>query len=65
MSADANRTIAGFLVAEFEHEIQTTIRVISALPEDGARYQPDAKSKTGLALVRHIALEDDSRVNGC
>ena len=56
-STDA-KTIADFLIADFEQETQTTVRVLEAVPDGRLDYQPDAKSKTGLGLVRHIALED-------
>ncbi len=53
MSAGRAKTIAGF-----EHEMQTTIRVIEAVPDGHLDYQPDSKSKTALGLVRHITMED-------
>ena len=53
------KTVADFLIADFENEMQTTLRVIEAVPNDHLDYQPDAKSKTGLGLVRHITLEDE------
>jgi uncharacterized damage-inducible protein DinB len=39
--------------------MQTTQRVIAAVPIDHLDYQPDPKAKTGLGLVRHITLEDE------
>ncbi len=68
MDATQAKTIADFLIADFENEMQTTLRVIEAVPSDKLDYQPDAKSKTALGLVRHITLEDewllDCIVNG-
>ncbi len=58
MNATEAKTIADFLAADFLNEMQATQRVIAAVPTDHLDYQPDAKSKTGLGLVRHIALED-------
>ncbi len=58
MDSRAAKTIADFLIADFENEMQTTERVLMAVPTDRLDYRPDAKSKTGLGLVRHIALED-------
>jgi uncharacterized damage-inducible protein DinB len=52
------KTIANFLVADFEQEIPTTLRVLEAVPEGNLGYRPDTKGKTGLGLVRHLALED-------
>ena len=52
------KALADFLVADFEYEMQTTLRVLQAVPDSNLDYRPDPKSKTGLGLVRHIALED-------
>jgi uncharacterized damage-inducible protein DinB len=57
------KTIADFLIADFESEMQTTLRVIEAVPNDHLDYQPDSMSKTGLGLVRHITLEDEWLLN--
>lgn len=57
------KAVADFLVADFEHEMQTTVRVLDAVPNGHLGYRPDAKAKTGLGLVRHIALEDDWLLN--
>lgn len=59
MRPENAQTIARFLIADFEYEMQTTLRVIEAVPTGQLDYQPDAKSKTGLGLVRHITLEDE------
>lgn len=58
MDLNEAKIVANFLIADFENEMQTTLRVILAVPNDQLNYQPDTKSKTGLGLVRHIALED-------
>jgi len=52
------KTVAEFLIADFTSEMQTTLRVLQAVPKSHLDYRPDAKSKTGLGLIRHIALED-------
>jgi uncharacterized damage-inducible protein DinB len=57
------RTVAEFLAADFENEMQATLRVIGAMPNDHLDYRPDAKSKTGLGLARHLALEDEWLLN--
>jgi len=59
MGPEETKTVADFLIADFESEMQTTLRVIEAVPNDHLDYQPDLKSKTGLGLVRHITLEDE------
>jgi uncharacterized damage-inducible protein DinB len=53
------KTIADFLTADFENEMQATLRVIEAVPTGHLGYRPDAKSKTSLGLIRHITLEDE------
>jgi uncharacterized damage-inducible protein DinB len=57
------KTVAEFLVADFRNEMPTTLRIIHAVPTGHLNYQPDAKAKTGLGLVRHIALEDEWLLN--
>jgi uncharacterized damage-inducible protein DinB len=57
------KTVRDFLIAEFEYEMQTTLSVLGAVPKESLDYRPDAKSKTGLGLVRHIALEDEWILN--
>src|ERR1051325_11092077 len=59
MDTNHAKTVADFLIADFENEMQTTLRVIGAVPEGRLDYRPDPKSKTGLGLVRHITLEDE------
>lgn len=63
MDSKEAKTVADFLIAEFEHEMQATLRVIDAVPSGKLGYQPDAKAKTGLGLVRHITLEDEWILN--
>ena len=57
------RTVADFLVADFEQEMQTTLRVFEAVPNQRLDYRPDSKGKTGLELLRHIGLEDAWMLN--
>jgi uncharacterized damage-inducible protein DinB len=59
MNPSDAQTIAKFLVADFADEIQTTARVLGAVPIDRLDYRPDPKSKTALGLIRHITLEDE------
>jgi len=59
MGSHEAKTVADFLIADFENEMQTTLRVIEAVPSNHLDYRPEAKSKTGLGLVRHITLEDE------
>ena len=63
MGPQEAKTVADFLVADFENEMQTTLRVVGAVPNNHLDYRPDSKSKTGLGLVRHITLEDEWLLN--
>ncbi len=63
MKPEQARTVADFLIADFENEMQTTTRVLEAVPADHLDYQPDGKAKTGLGLIRHIPLEDEWLLN--
>ena len=57
------KTVADFLIADLEQEMQATLRVLEAVPGSHLDYRPDSKSKTGLGLVRHITLEDEWLLN--
>src|SRR5215471_13671893 len=63
MSSQDSKTVADFLIADFENEMQTTMRVMEGASDGRLDYQPDAKSRTGLGLVRHITLEDEWLLN--
>ena len=63
MDSKQAKTVADFLIADFENEMRTTLRVVEAVPNDHLDYRPDSKSKTGLGLVRHITLEDEWLLN--
>ena len=63
MNSNETKTVADFLIADFEYEMQTTLRVIEAVPTGHLDYRPDPKSKTALGLVRHITLEDEWLLN--
>lgn len=63
MSAAEAKTIADFLIADFEGEMQTTMRVMAAVPDSHLDYRPDSVSKTGPGLLRHLALEDEWLLN--
>ena len=63
MDSNEAKTVADFLIADFENEMQTTVRVIEAVPNTNLDYRPNSKSKTGLGLVRHITLEDEWLLN--
>jgi len=58
MTPQEAKTIGDFLIADLKSEIPTTVRVIESAPADKLDYQPDAKSATGLGLVRHLVAVD-------
>jgi len=62
-SNETTKTVADFLIADFENEMQATLRVIEAVPNGHLDYRPDPKSKTALGLIRHIPLEDEWLLN--
>lgn len=59
MKPNQANLIASHLLAVLESEILTTTAVFSALPPGRLDYRPDQTSKSALALMRHIALEDE------
>jgi uncharacterized damage-inducible protein DinB len=63
VSPQEAKTVADFLLADFSYEMQTTLSVLGAVPNNHLDYRPNAKSKTGLGLVRHITLEDEWILN--
>jgi uncharacterized damage-inducible protein DinB len=63
MDSKEAKMVADFILADFANEMQTTLRVIQAVPPSRLDYRPDGKAKTGLGLVRHITLEDEWLLN--
>ena len=63
MDSATAKTVADFLLADFDGEIPTTIRVLEAVPAGRLDYRPDSTGKTGLGLLRHLALEDEWLLN--
>jgi hypothetical protein len=68
MTPEQASTIAGFLLPQIEQEIQTTARVIAAVPDDKKDYCPAPKSMTAGALAEHLLGADmwflESVLNG-
>lgn len=58
MTPQQARVIGDYLIADLQQEMTTTVRVIEAVPVGNLGYAPDAKSMTGLALVRHLVIID-------
>ncbi|MEJ2008894.1 MAG: DinB family protein [Acidobacteriota bacterium] len=63
MGSNDVKTVADFIVSDFQNEMPATLRVFEAVPTGHLDYQPDPKAKTGLGLVRHITLEDEWILN--
>ncbi len=63
MDSKEVKTVADFLAADYQNEMQATARVLEAVPSSHLDYRPDPKSKTALGLVRHIVLEDEWLLN--
>ena len=63
MNSNEAKTVADFLIADFEGEMAATLRVLGAVPDGHLDYSPDQKSKNALQLVRHIVLEDEWLLN--
>lgn len=63
MDSNETKTVADFLIADYANEMQTTLRVLGAVPDGNPDYRPDPKAKTTLGLVRHIVLEDEWLLN--
>ena len=53
MDSKEAKTVADFLIADFENEMQTTLRVIEAVPNNHLDYRPESKSKA--VSTRHQA----------
>src|SRR5687767_10530729 len=58
MNVDAAKTAAQIYLGDFESEIATTVSLLRAIPATNLSYKPDAKSSAGLALCRHLVLND-------
>lgn len=58
MTPDAAKTIAGYLMANYEQECPTTLRVMERIPEGKEGYSPDGRSMNALKLAWHIASAD-------
>jgi uncharacterized damage-inducible protein DinB len=58
MTPEQASAVLQFYLPQFEAEMQTTKRVLSAVPDDRAEYRPSEKCMTAYELVRHIALAE-------
>lgn len=58
MEQDQALFLIKFFAPEIEQELQTTKKVINAIPVDKLDYKPDSKSKSAFELAWHIASSD-------
>lgn len=58
LNVDEARLIAGYLLSQFEQELETTRKVLAALPDGRGDYAPDPRSTPALKLAWHIASAD-------
>src|SRR4026207_746651 len=58
MTADHARGIGDYFAAIFDEEIDNTVKVLRAVPNDRRDYKPDEKSRTAWELATHIAGSD-------
>lgn len=52
------RAVAEAMAALWEGEFPATVRVLSAVRDEGRDYRPDAKSRSSWELVNHVASAD-------
>jgi len=52
------RAVAEAMVALWRGEMPATVRVLSAVPDEGRDFTPHEKSRTAWQLVTHIATSD-------
>jgi uncharacterized damage-inducible protein DinB len=58
MNADQARFLADHYAGIFDQEVPITTKVLTAVPESGRDYRPDAKSRTAWELATHLAASD-------
>lgn len=58
MNPEIAKGMADFYIPVLSQEVETNVRVIKAVPEDGSDYRPHSDSMSALELARHMSLED-------
>jgi len=53
------------LIPDYEQESATTVKTLDALPDSGADYRPDPKSRTALELSFHVGYGEKWFLEGC
>jgi len=58
MNAENATVVANAMISLWQGEAPATLRVLSAVPDDGRDYTPHGKSRTGWQLTTHLATAD-------
>jgi uncharacterized damage-inducible protein DinB len=58
LSYDEAKLIAGFILADFERERVTTLKVLESIPDGKGDYAPDPKSMSALKLAFHLVASE-------
>ena len=58
LSYDEAKLIAGFILADYERERVTTLRVLGSIPDGKGDYAPDPKSMSALKLAFHTVASE-------
>ena len=58
MHADQAKAVAQSLGQQLQMEWMTTVKVISAIPENNKNWKPDEKSRSAWELATHLAESD-------
>ncbi len=58
MNPEIAKAMADFYIPILTQEVETNVRVIKAVPEDGSDYRPHSNSMSALEIARHMSLED-------
>ena len=64
LTAEQAKIIAGYTLADYEHELQASKAVIAAVPAGHESYTPAPKSMTAIELAWHIASSEWFFLNG-
>ena len=64
ITIDQAKFLSGLMAARFDHEHETTKRVIEAVPSDKGDYRPDPFAKTAIELAWHIAASEQRFLHG-
>ena len=64
ITIDQAKFLSGLMAARFDHEHETTKRVIEAVPLDKGDYRPDPFAKTAIELAWHIAASEQRFLSG-